>query len=931
MSGAVSGTTYSWTRDNTGSVTGIASSGSGDISGTLNNTTTAPVTVTFTVTPTANGCTGPTTTATVLVNPTPNAIATPTSQTICSAAAINTIILSGSVSGTAYTWTRDNTVSVTGIAASGTGNISGTLTNTTTAPVTVTYTVTPSANGCAGPTTIATVLVNPTPNAIATPTSQTVCSATSISAIFLTGNVTGTTYSWTRDNTASVTGIAASGSGNISGILTNTTFAPVLVTFTVTPSANGCPGAPITATVLVNPTPNAVATPPTQTKCSGVAITTIVLTGSVAGTTYSWTRNNTATATGMAASGSGNISGILTNVTSAPVLVTFTVTPLANGCPGPAITATVLVNPAVSAVATPASQTICTNATITPIILSGPAAGTTFSWTRNNTGTVTGIAGSGSGNITGVLINSTNSPVTVTFTITPSANGCTGNPITASVIVNPTPVGTISISPNPACVGSTVQLSASGGTTYNWSGPQGWTSTLQNPAILLANHLQGGQYSVTITSGAGCSVVKYASLNVYYPPVATATYEQSTACVGSTLKLHATGAGAYAWTGPAGFFSTLKDPVISNVSSINNGVYTLIVTSPNGCSAITTINITINTPPALTANPVLTQICEGSTIQLFATGTGNFAWSGPLGFVSINQNPVINSIPIQMSGTYTVTLTSSTGCSSQASVAVKVYPQIYPNATVTADSICEGQSVQFHAEGGSTYLWVGPNGFHSNESDPKIDNITPKYSGIYYVYVYNEGGCFAYDEVEVTVIASPPGFAYASPNPVNEFSQVQFFASNTGTAYSWTGPLGFTSNIQNPVIKKVTRFMSGVYTVTIINENGCPSIFKVILKVLFKNNGNNSIIGDEDELNTRSEVNGTVFPNPTNDILYFETLNKEAIEYMIFDVSGKIQTQLLITDGRYISTDKLASGIYHIRWRHKGDENWIDNRFVKIR
>ncbi|MBK8748269.1 MAG: hypothetical protein IPM04_10455 [Saprospiraceae bacterium] len=95
-----------------------------------------------------------------------------------------------------------------------------------------------------------------------------------------------------------LTGIAASGSGNISGNLTNTTNAPVTVTFTITPTANSCPGAAITATVLVNPTPNAVATPASQTICSAASISTIVLSGAVSGTTYAWTRDNTANATG---------------------------------------------------------------------------------------------------------------------------------------------------------------------------------------------------------------------------------------------------------------------------------------------------------------------------------------------------------------------------------------------------------------------------------------------------------------------------------------------------------------------------------------------------------------------------------------------------------------------------------------------------------
>src|SRR4029434_2998532 len=154
----------------------------------------------------------------------------------------------------------------------------------------------------------ATVIVNPTPNAVATPSSQTKCSGIAITTIALTSSTTGTTFAWTRDNTASVTGIAASGSGDISGTLTNTTAAPVTVTFTITPTANGCPGTPITATVIVNPTPNAVATPSSQTKCSGIAITTIALTSSTTGTTFAWPRDNTASVTGIAASGSGNIS-----------------------------------------------------------------------------------------------------------------------------------------------------------------------------------------------------------------------------------------------------------------------------------------------------------------------------------------------------------------------------------------------------------------------------------------------------------------------------------------------------------------------------------------------------------------------------------------------------------------------------------------------
>ncbi|MFZ1783605.1 MAG: PKD-like domain-containing protein [Ferruginibacter sp.] len=368
-------------------------------------------------------CTGTPKTFTITVNPTPNATATPASQTICSGAAITTIVNSGTVPGTVYNWTRDNSGTVTGIAASGTGNISGSLTNTTNTPITVTFTVTPSYTNagvtCTGTPVTATVLVNPTPNAVAAPTSQTICSVATITTIAITGNVAGTVYNWTRDNTVAVTGIPASGAGNISGALTNTTTAPVTVTFTITPTANGCPGTPITATVLVNPTPTAIATPASQTICSATPITTIVITGNaVAGVVYSWTRDNTGTVTGIAASGSGNISGALTNTTNTPITVTFAITPTANGCPGTPVTATVTVNPTPD-VNQPANQVVCNGAPTAPVNFTGSVAGTVFNWV-NNTPSI-GLAASGTGNIASFnAINTGTAPVLATVTVTPS-------------------------------------------------------------------------------------------------------------------------------------------------------------------------------------------------------------------------------------------------------------------------------------------------------------------------------------------------------------------------------------------------------------------------------------------------------------------------------------------------------------------------------
>ena len=136
-------------------------------------------------------------------------------------------------------------------------------------------------------------------------------------------------------------------------------------------------------------------------------------------TTYAWTRDNNVNVTGIAANGTGDISGTLRNLTGVDQTVTFTIIPTSgDGCAGDAITATVLVHPEPIAVATPPSQTICSNGTIAPIVLTtsnGMNAVTTYAWTRDNNVNVTGIAASGTGDISGTLRNLTGLDQTVTL------------------------------------------------------------------------------------------------------------------------------------------------------------------------------------------------------------------------------------------------------------------------------------------------------------------------------------------------------------------------------------------------------------------------------------------------------------------------------------------------------------------------------------
>ena len=208
----------------------------------------------------------------VTVDPVPTASAN--NQVICSGTGTN-IVLSNpnAVAGTQYFWTVVQS-NVTGASNSGTlaapvsGPIIQTLTASSSAGGTATYTITPvvGAAGCPGIPVIATVTVNAIPNAAASP--QTICSGVTSSVAISNPNlVTGTTFKWTAAiQSGSPTGFTNGSGATISQSL-STNNAVGVVRYTITPSANGCAGTPITVDVTVDPVPTASAN--NQVICSG--------------------------------------------------------------------------------------------------------------------------------------------------------------------------------------------------------------------------------------------------------------------------------------------------------------------------------------------------------------------------------------------------------------------------------------------------------------------------------------------------------------------------------------------------------------------------------------------------------------------------------------------------------------------------------------
>ena len=199
------------------------------------------------------GCNGtPSALKTLTVNPTPLLSSISNPLPICSGSVFSYIPTSVTP-GVTMSWTR---LAVTGISqpnGSGLGNVNEFLTNTTALPVNVTYNYTTSYNGCSSSQDVG-VVVNPAPVLTSSLTPPAICSG----AIFYytaTGATAGTVFNWTRTGLAGILQSASSGIGDVNETLTNTTNAPVIVTYSYSLTANGCTGNIYDVTVTVNPTP----------------------------------------------------------------------------------------------------------------------------------------------------------------------------------------------------------------------------------------------------------------------------------------------------------------------------------------------------------------------------------------------------------------------------------------------------------------------------------------------------------------------------------------------------------------------------------------------------------------------------------------------------------------------------------------------------
>jgi len=344
--GNVLGTTFSWTASgSSGSISGFIDGSGEEISQKLTNSGFGIGTVTYTASPTAEGCPGIDSTIQVEVFPVPDVFFNQLLDTICSGDTINIFLLSH-VNGSSFSWTATaSSLWVTGFSSDTGAQIRQAIINSGTTPSTVTYVVTPSANGCQGLSDSITVLIKPRPDILFTPDSLAICSG-STTSITIASTIPGTTFSWiAQGSSPDLTGYSNGAGSVISQTLYNSSFREEEACYLVVPLTDGCTGADSIYIVTVFPVADVMFVPHGDTVCSG-QITSISLQSNVTGTTFNWTASGSSPNVSGYSSGSGSlIAQQLLNSGTLPESVIYTASPESNNCPGTPDDALVWVSP----------------------------------------------------------------------------------------------------------------------------------------------------------------------------------------------------------------------------------------------------------------------------------------------------------------------------------------------------------------------------------------------------------------------------------------------------------------------------------------------------------------------------------------------------------------------------------------------------------
>lgn len=452
--------------------------------------------------------------------------------------------------------------------------------------------------------------------------------------------------------------------------------------------------------------------------------------------------------------------------------------------------------PGPSALNLAVQNTICTNfnggITATPVGGTGPY---TYSWSHN------------------ALLNSPNAaPLPAgNYSVTATdANGCSIIASTTVIFQPPPLIQTIAVE-NSVCTNGngSIEIEAQGTGPYTYQ----WTN--QASTGPLAQNLNVGSYTVTVTDGAGCfsqqtfsiSLSPGASLQVL-----NAVNDRCSQGIGS-IRVRATGGTTpytYSWSHNAALNSNLA-------TGLTAGSYAVSVTDGNGCT--TTLTRVLTDLPGVSLNPgtVSAAFCGNPVGQITVQASGGigpytYTWSHNAG---LNSNTAGGLPP----GEYGIMVTDGSHCTDQLSIQIEStpVPELTLSATTEEPCLSNDGAITVSVSGGIgayTYAWSHNAGLNN----PTASNLS---SGIYTVTATDVNGCSA--TLSETITDGQPPILQLASITGSTCGEADGSISVTGMSgqlpytYTWSHDVGLNNPLAN-------NLAADAYSVTLTDGNGCTAI-----------------------------------------------------------------------------------------------------------
>lgn len=401
-------------------------------------------------------------------------------------------------------------------------------------------------------------------------------------------------------------------------------------------------------------------------------------------------------------------------------------------------------------------------------------------------------------------------PGSYLVTVTDATNGCINS--TSVIVADST------TAPSLATAGSIVGCNASGttitvtsntGTIFSWTGPGGYTSSVQNPNDITVP----GDYNVTVTNPNGCvntGVAVVASDTI--SPVVNPT-SGTISCTDPNITISAnsnpSSGVTYSWSGPNG------TEIVPSFLTTMPGSYSVTVTNTtNGCVGIgSTTAIADTTSPTLVVTADATLIdCNNLDVLLTATTDGlSYYWSGN------GLGGTTSTATVTGAGIYSVQVTGANGCTQMGSIEITSDKNPPDVSADDVDITCTDLTPTVAAISSVspvTYLWSGPNSFSATTGTATVSE-----AGQYTVTITDSSnGCTNTTNLTVNNLVTVPDIITTNDSlGCGASATAELTASAVaGSTYSWTGPGAFvgTGSI-------VTVNATGTYTVEVTDPGGC--------------------------------------------------------------------------------------------------------------